>query len=430
MIGLGAASLLIVGLVVLVALGVQVAVALGLVGLLGIWWGAGDWHAASAALAGAAYDGLRQPAYLVIPLLMLMGEFIARSGAVSDLFRILGREWRGLPSGATLAAMAGQGFYAFVSGASASSAAGFTRLTYPVLKRGGLDGGTALGALAAAAAFGALIPPSVLLAAWGLIAHQPIGALFLAAVVPAILLGAFIAAMTVSVAAKPGGATTDGAAPLPSHAMESAMGIAVVLIVILGGIGTRLLTPLEAASVGIVIGLLMALRKGMRLPAIVEAILVVGRASAPILLLIFTAQLYAQALTMTGAVAAIGDTLVGLGLGLGLAIMLTIWLFLSIMLDQLSIMALTVAVFAPAATRLGIDPLAFAVLGVITLEAAQLIPPFGLLVFTAKAAVEDDGVALPDIFRHVLPFLLVMLVLILLLAAFPGIATWLPHIAL
>ncbi len=208
------------------------------------------------------------------------------------------------------------------------------------------------------------------------------------------------------------------------------MGIAVVLIVILGGIGTRLLTPVEAASVGVVIGLSMALRKGMRLPAIVEAILVVGRASAPILLLIFTAQLYAQALAVTGAAAAIGDALAGLGVGLGLATMVAVWLILSIVLDQLSIMALTVALFAPAAARLGIDPLAFAVLGVITLEAAQLIPPFGLLVFTAKAAVADDGVALPDIFRHVLPFLSIMLVLVLLLAAFPTIATWLPHIAL
>jgi TRAP-type mannitol/chloroaromatic compound transport system permease large subunit len=93
-------------------------------------------------------------------------------------------------------------------------------------------------------------------------------------------------------------------------------------------------------------------------------------------------------------------------------------------------MALTVALFAPAAARMGIDPLAFAVVGVVTLEAAQLLPPFGLLVFTAKAAADDVGVALPDIFRHVLPFLTVMLVLVLILVAFPSIATWLPRLAL
>ena len=428
MIGIGGATFLIAGLVVLVACGVQIAVALGIVGVLGVYLASGDWHAAASMLAAAAYDGLRQPAFLVIPLLMLMGEFIARSGAITDVFRLLGRELRGVPGGAALAAMIGQALYAFATGASASSAAGFTRVTYPALKRDHYDGATALGVLASSAAFGALIPPSVLLAAWGLLAHQPLGALFLAAVVPAILMAIFFAAMTAS--ARPvAGAAAAAEQPLPPHAVESAMGIAVTLIVILGGIGTRLLTPLEAASVGAVIGLLMALRAGMRLPAIVEAILVVGRASAPILLLIFAAQIFGQALAVTGLGAAIERAMAGFGLGLGLATMIAIWLILSIVLDQLSIMALTVAVFSPVAMRLGIDPLAFAVLGVITLEAAQLIPPFGLLVFTVKAGTADDGAALPDIFRHVLPFVLIMLAVVLLLAAFPEIALWLPRLA-
>lgn len=428
MIGLGAATLLIAGLVLLVALGVQIAVALGVFGVLAAYLATGDWHSVAALMADTAYDGLRQPLLLLIPLLLLMGEFFARSGAATDVFRLLYRELRGMPGGVALAAMLGQALYAFATGASAASAAGFTRITYPALRRDGYDGATALGVLASSAAFGALIPPSVLLAVWGLLAHQPLGPLFLAAVVPAILMAIFFAAMIAS-ARLAASAAAAAAEPLPPHAVESAMGIAATLIVMLGGIATRLLTPLEAASVGAVIGLLMALRAGMRLPAIVEAILVVGRASAPILLLIFAAQIFGQALGVTGIGAAIERAMAGFGLGLGLATMIAIWLILSIVLDQLSIMALTVAVFSPAAMRLGIDPLAFAVLGVITLEAAQLIPPFGLLVFTAKAAVEDDGAALPDIFRHVLPFVLIMLAVVLLLAAFPHIALWLPRLA-
>ncbi|MCW5693747.1 MAG: TRAP transporter large permease subunit [Pseudolabrys sp.] len=422
--------MLIAGLVVLVALGAQVAVALGVVAVLGLWWGTGDWQAVAHLLAATAYDGLRQPAYLVIPLLMLMGEFIARSNAVSDVSRVLHRQLRSWPGGAALAAAIGQGLYSFVAGASASSAAGFTRETYPALKRDGYDGATALGLLASAAAFGALIPPSVLLTVWGLLAHQPLAPLFLAAVVPTILAAILFAGAVLSMAVKPAAAADAQEEPLPPHAVESAMGIAVVLIVLLGGIGTRLLTPLEAASVGAVIGLVMAVRKGMRLSAIVEAILVVGRVSAPILLLIFTAQIYAQALGLTGAGIAIQTALSGFGLGLGLATMVAIWLILSVVLDQISIMALTVVLFAPAAARMGIDPLAFAVIGVITLEAAQLLPPFGLLVFTARAAVEDTGVAVPDIFRHALPFLAIMLVLVLILMTFPQIALWLPRLAL
>ncbi|MBS0535059.1 MAG: TRAP transporter large permease subunit [Proteobacteria bacterium] len=426
---MGAATLLIAGLVLLVALGAQIAVALGVVGVLGIWWATGDWHATATILAGATYEGLRQPLLLLIPLLLLMGEFIARSGALTAVFHLLARELRGMPGGAALAAMVSQALYAFAAGASASGAAGFTRVTYPAIKRDGYDGGTALGLLASSAALGALIPPSVLLAVWGILAHQPLGSLFLAAIPPAILIAILFASMIASIAVKPATRpVADALERLPPHAIEGALGIVVTLIVILGSIGTRLMTPLEAASVGAVIGLLMALRAGMRLPAIVEAILVVGRAAAPILLLIFAAQIYGQALAVTGVGAAIERTIAGFGLGLGLVTMIAIWLILSIALDQLSIMALTVAVFSPVAVRLGIDPLAFAVLGVMALEAAQLLPPFGLLVFTAKASVGDDGVALPDIFRHVLPFLLIMLAVILLLAAFPQIALWLPRL--
>lgn len=430
MIGFGGATLLIAGLVVLVACGAQIAVALGVVGLLGAYLATGDWHAVASLLAGAAYDGLRQPALLVIPLLMLMGEFIARSGAITALFRSLSRELRGVSGGTALAATVSQALYAFVAGASASSAAGFTRITYPALKAALSDGPMALGLLASSAAFGALIPPSVLIAVWGLLAHQPIGPLFLAALVPAIVIAALFAVVVLSSAATPRTvAARNVSTGFTAHGIESAIGIALVLIVILGGIGTRLLTPLEAASVGTVIGLLMARRQGMRLAAIVEAILAVGRASAPILLLIFAAQIYSQALAVTGFGAALTSAVAGLGFGLGLATMVAIWLILSIVLDQLSIMALTVAVFAPAALKLGIDPLAFAVIGVIALETAQLIPPFGLLVFTAKAAVEDNGVALPEIFRHVLPFIGILLGLLLVLIAFPAIATWLPRLA-
>ncbi len=430
MIGTGGATLLIAGLVLLVACGAQIAAALGVLGVLAAFVATGDWHAVSALLAATAYDGLRQPAYLIIPLLMLMGEFIARSGAVNALFRLLSRNLRAAPGGPALAAMLGQALYAFAAGASASSAAGFTRISYPVLKAAGSDRATALGMLASSAAFGALTPPSVMLAAWGLLAQQSIGPLFLAAVIPAILIAVLFAAVVLSTAgpARPG-AAAEAAAGFTAHGVESAVGIALVLIVILGGIGTRLLTPLEAASVGTVIGLLMALRRGMRIAVIVEAILAVGRASAPILLLIFTAQIYSQALALTGFGAALSNAIAGLGIGLGLATMVAIWLILSIVLDQLSIMAVTLAVFAPAAAKIGIAAPAFAVLGVIALEAAQLMPPFGLLVFTAKAAVEDDGVALPDIFRYVLPFLAILLGALLCLAAFPVIVMWLPRLA-
>ncbi|MFA6267086.1 MAG: TRAP transporter large permease subunit [Pseudolabrys sp.] len=449
MIEVGAATLVFAVLAVLVALGVQVAVALGVVGVLGVFAVAGDWHIVSRLISAAAYDGVRGEAFIAIPLFMLMGEFIARSGAVTDVYRVVLRMLRFVPGGAALAGVIGNALYAFVAGTSTASAAGFSRITYPDLRRRGYDRAFALGTLAGGSAIGVLVPPGVLMVAWAILTRQSVGAIFLAALLPAlaiaILFGAYVLAVTLrrpelvgagrrlsTVGAahvgQQDGRFDETAAGLPPHALESVLGVILLFVAVLGGIGARLLAPVEAASIGAAIGLVLALRKGMRLAAIVEAILVVGRASAPVLLLLFAAQLYLQALVITGAGAAVQSALAGYGSALGLGIMIAVWLLLATVLDSLSIMALTVALFSSAAARLGIDPLAFAVIGILALEAAQLIPPFGLIVYAAKAAVEEDSVAILDVFKFAMPILVILLAGIILLAIFPKIAIWLPYI--
>lgn len=419
-----------VALAVLIAFGVQVAIALGIVSLAAIYGATGSWQEVSRLVAATAYDDLRADIVIAIPLLILMGEFIARSGAMTDSFRVACCVLRRAPGGAALSAAVGSTLHAFVVGSSIAGAAGFTRVTYGELRRHGDDRATSLGTIASASALGMLLPPSVLMVAWGILGGQPVGAIFLAMLVPALLV---VIAFTVSMLASAKTPTKtsnthEELQPPPPRVWISLIGIALAFAVILVGVGARLLSVAEAASLGAAIGLAMALSKGMRPATIVEAILVVGRASAPILLLIFAGLLYAQALAVTGTGAAVLGVFGAFGAVGALAAMIAIWLVLVTVLDALSAVALTAALFVPAASTVGIDPLALAVIGILVLEGGPLLPPLGLLVFTTRAAAGEERVPVFDIFRNVLPMLAILIAVVLLVAIVPKVAIWLPYL--
>jgi TRAP-type C4-dicarboxylate transport system permease large subunit len=204
-----------------------------------------------------------------------------------------------------------------------------------------------------------------------------------------------------------------------------------LVIGVLTGIWQGFFTPTEGAGVGAAAGLLLAMIKGMRAKEIYEAVLNVGRTCAPLLLLLFCAQLYSRVLSMTGITNAVKDLFLNSGLSQFevLGIMLLVWFVLGCLIDSISIILITVPVFAPVAAAVGFDPLAFAVLGIIAIETGLLTPPFGILVFTVKAALpEDDGLTIGDIFRGAIPYWIALLVAIAIIAFFPQIATYLPEL--
>ena len=203
-----------------------------------------------------------------------------------------------------------------------------------------------------------------------------------------------------------------------------------VIVAVLGGIWFGVFTPTEGAGAGAFIGLIMAIAKGMRGREIVDAILSVGRTSAPILLLLVAASLYSRTLAMTGVSTAIQDVFLGTQMfpWMILATMIGIWFILGMVIDSISIMLLTLTIFEPIAVSLGYDPIAFAIIGIIAIEAGLLTPPFGLLVYTVKAAIreEDDTVSIMEIFWSSTPYWLVMLTCMVAIIAYPQIATFLP----
>ena len=436
------AIVLIVSLLLLVALGVHIAIALGVTSALGVFLvTGGNFTVVQKMLANTAYEALRAYEFAVIPLFMLMGEFIGKSGAVTDVYKGLNRGLRHIPGRLAVATVLGNAIFSFVTGVSIASAAAFSRIAYPEMKRYGYHRGFALGTVAGSSCLGMLIPPSVLMIVWGLLTEQSIGQIFLAGVLPGFLLvSLFIAYVLGSALLRPevvGGGRdavpepdADDVDVDPKAVWISAIGIAAVVVAVLGGIWYGFFTPTEGAGAGAFIGLLLGLAKGMRLRDMFDAILSVGRTSAPILLLLVTAALYSRTLAMTGVTNAIQDVFLGSGMApwMILGVMVLIWFVLGMVIDSISIMLLTVTIFEPIAVNLGYDPIAFAIIGILAIEAGLLTPPFGLLVYTVKAAIQDDDVSIVEIFKSSTPYWVVMLIGMTLIAIFPQIATYLPSL--
>ena len=441
MFDVGAALALLFSLLILVALGVHIAVALGMTSALGIYLVTGDVQVVATMLGSTAYESLRDYVFAVIPLFMLMGEFIGKSGAVADVYRGINRLLRRLPGRLAIATVLGNALFSFVTGVSIASAAAFTRIAYPEMKRFGYDRGFALGAVAGSSCLGMLIPPSVLMIVWGILTEKSIGQIFLAGVLPGLLLTLmFVAYIFVSALLRPGlvggGIETKAAAsgdevPLSAF-LVSLAGIVVVIVAVLGGIWFGVFTPTEGAGAGALIGLALGLAKGMRTRDIVDSILAVGRTSAPILLLLVAASLYSRTLAMTGVTSAIQDLFLGTGLtpALIIAIMVLVWFLLGMVIDSISIMLLTVPMFAPIAESLGYHPIAFAIIGILAIEAGLLTPPFGLLVYTVKAATQDEvpPVSMVQIFNSSTPYWIIILLAMVAIIWFPAIATVLPDL--
>ncbi|MEL6522751.1 MAG: TRAP transporter large permease subunit [Pseudomonadota bacterium] len=449
MFDVGTAGLIVALLLALVLLGVHVAVALGVTSLVGIYLVTGKMRIVEATIASTAAEALRDFTFAVIPLFMLMGEFIGRSGAITDIYVAINRGLKKIPARLAIATVLGNTVFSFVTGVSIASAAAFSRIAYPEMKAHNYNRGFSLGAIAGSSCLGMLIPPSVLMIVWGILTEQSIGRLFLAGVLPGMLLASlFILYIVVRALTKPE-LVGEGAAHIDHETVQvedgfdssnmelpasqiavSMLGVFGIVGAVLGGIWFGLFTPTEGAGAGAAFALILAWIKGMRWKEFISAIYSVGKTTAPILILLLAAALYSRTLAMTGVTNAIREFFVSSGFEpfVILGIIILIWFILGMIIDSISIMLLTVPILEPVALAFGYDQLAFAIIGIIAIEAGLLTPPFGLLVYTVKAAINDRKVGVQDIFYSSIPYWFVMLFAVLLIVLFPGIANWLPNL--
>ena len=366
---------IVVVLLALVFAGVHIAIALGVTAALGIYLMTGEIEVVRTFIANTAYEALRDYVFAVIPLFMLMGDFLAKCGAARDLYTLGNRVSRWLPGRLAAATIVANALFGFVTGVSIAAAAAFSRIAYPEMRRYGYRRDFALGCVAGSACLGMLIPPSVLMIVWCVLTELSIGKLFLAGVVPGLLaaggmifyvviaaklkpelvgearpsplpsrsLGADITgARSTGVTATLGADVTGGrgAPPIDDEVSIGAMLASTLLVILLilgtlGAIWLGLCTPTEGAGIGAVGALILAAIKGIKPREVWHVVLDVGRTSGPLLLLLFCAQLYSRVLSMTGFTEAAKVFLLGTGAGPWgiLLVMVAIWFVLGCLIE-------------------------------------------------------------------------------------------------
>ncbi len=426
---------LIFALVVLVLLGLHIALALIAIGFAGIWLIRDNIEMAMRLLYLSAYNGIADYIFATIPLFVLMGLLVSISNVGKDTFEVAETLLRRIKGGLGVATVAANTVFAAVTGVSIASAAVFTRVAVPEMVRHGYKTSFAAGTVAGSSVLGMLIPPSLLMIIYGVLAEQSIGTLFIAGVIPGFLLAVVFAAMIMLMARYAPGRVFDLArqvrqareqqmAPLLNtrQMLSKLVPIVALVVLVIGGLYSGLFTPTEAGGVGafgaLVIALLRRKLGGGNLWRVLHE---TGSVSVAILILLVAAGYYSRMLSVAGVPQAISDLVRDAGLGpYGfLLLYVGIVLALGMILDSSSILLIMTPMAAPIAADLGFNLIHFGVITVLAVEMGLLTPPFGISVFTVKSTLNDPKVSVESIFGGAMPYLLAMLVVLALVAVFP-----------
>ncbi len=370
--------------------------------------------------------------FSVLPLFILMGTFIHRAQLSEDLYDAA-NAWLGhRRGGMAMATIAACGAFAAVSGSSLATAATMAKVAMPSMRRFGYADSLAAGSVAAGGTLGILIPPSVPMVIYGILTESDIGKLFIAGVVPGILLiFAYMASIALVTAIKP--SLGPRGERLPWRARWPLLGrvwaVVALFILVLGGIYLGIFTPTEAAGIGAMGALVFAIgRRRMPWAAFVESLIEAGVTAGMIFFVAFGALVFSNFVNLAGMTSAMVDFIEALDVSpIGVVIaMCLIYLVLGCIFDSLAMLLLTVPIFAAVLTPMGIDLIWFGIVAIIVVEIGLITPPIGMNVFVVKTVLED--ISLWAIFAGVWPFVIASLLALALIIVVPDIALWLPRL--
>lgn len=420
-------SLSVAAIIFLIYVGVYIPVALISVSFVSIWLMRDNFDLAMNLLKIAVGDSVMEYTFATVPLFTFMGLIVSKAGLGSDIYDVMSSGFRKVKGGIGMATVGANAGFAAVTGSSIASASVFSKVSVPQMLHYGYNPRFAVGVVAGSSVLGMIIPPSAMLIIYSFVAEQSVGDMFLAGVIPGLMLAvAYIVAIWVMGRFTPkfvGGRPADEYERLAWGEIASKTLPTIGLItIVLGGIYTGWLTPVEAGAAGALAGLLIAIvRRSMTLKSFWEALIETGHITATILFLITAASIYSRMLGLAGLPNELADILAGNQASFWTIMILYVimMLFLGTLLDTASIILIVVPLFLPLVEPMDMSLIWFGIVTVVGAEIGLLTPPLGISCFVIKATLNDDRISLKDVFLGALPFAAVMLVVLILLIEFP-----------
>jgi len=427
---LGALS--VVAIIILIYLGVYIPIALGLVSFVSIWLISGKMILAFNFLKVAIGDGVTEYEFATIPLFTAMGLLVSNAGMGTDIYTVMNRGFRQVTGGIGMATVGANAVFAAVTGSSIASASVFTRISVPEMIRFNYNPRFAVGVVAGSSVLGMIIPPSAMLIIYSFVAEQSVGHMFIAGIIPGLLLtAAYIAAILLMGKFWPSfigtGSRQSDDNPLSIYQLlDKTVPIVSLIIIVLGGIYTGWLTPVEAGATGALVALLIAvLRRKITWAGLWKTAIETGHITASILFLITMASLYSRMLGFAGLPNELEELLQRYQLGFFeiMVIYVLLMLFLGTLLDTASIILIVVPLFITIVESMGLSLVWFGIVTVIGAEIGLLTPPLGISCFVIKSSLNNPDISLKDVFMGALPFAVIMLLVLIVLIRFPILST-------
>ena len=416
-------------LLVLMLVGKPISFALAIVGTLGTMSIIGLQPALSL-LGQTFFDNSREYSLSVLPLFLMMGNFVVQSGIAEDLYRSANAWLRHRKGGLAMATVIACGGFSSVCGSSLATAATMSKIALPSMRRFGYPDSLSTASIAAGGTLGILIPPSVILVFYGIMTQQDIGKLFLAGLIPGILgVIGYMIAVAISVRLRGIDLPVQEKLPLVERlrALRGTLGALILFAFVMGGIYFGVFTPTESAGMGAAGAFLLAVLSGrFKLTDALGTLFETAKNTAMMFFILFGALTFTSYVNLSGMTQDLqtGLTIFGDSPTAIILTILAIYIVLGCMLEGLSMITLTVPIFYPVVAAAGFDLIWFGIFIVVVTEISYITPPVGMNAFVLRSVVRN--VRLKTIFSGLIPFVAIDFVRIAILLAFPAIVLFLP----
>jgi len=430
---LGIASVVLI--VALIYMGLYIPVALGLVSFLGVWIIRGNVDIAVALLSESIADTISELVFAAVPLFALMGLIVSKTGLGKDVYEVANFAFYRVRGGLGIATVAANAIFASITGSSIASASVFTRVAVPEMRRFGYRTRFTVGVVAGSSVLGMLIPPSAMLIIYAIVTEQSVGHMFIAGIIPGIILSVAYAVLILVLAyAAPGYVGGQQAADVAAEdwahltwwdLVRKLVPVCILVIVVLGGIYGGVFTPTEAGAAGSLAALVIAvLRRGFSWRDLWEVLVETGYITATILFLIITASMYSRMLGVAALPTVFGEWISGFDLTLNelMFVYVVLMVLLGTIIETASIILIVVPLFLVVLESFGVDLVWFGIITVVGAEIGLLTPPLGISCFVIKSTINDPTVSLADIFAGAFPFAVTMLLVLIILILFPPLS--------